>query len=150
DGDVRIIFLSGHGIMDSDEYFFGAYGYNQQQPPEITSVSWVEIFRRLKDAPGKTLLIVDTCHAAGVLKTKGLIDQQDVTDMLKKLARNTRGLVTFAASTSKETVSDDSAFFKALLRGLSGAAAPGQKFVDVADLAAFVVKEVSTATNNTQ
>src|SRR5262249_33286969 len=136
------------------DYYFGAYGYSPQQAVDNTSVSWFEIFRRFTDAAGKTLLIVDTCHAGGVLNgnnTKGLIDSQDLNDMLKTLAWNpARGFVTLAASTIQEIVSDDSVFFRALFKGLSQGVTPNKKLVDVLDLVTYVSKEVSDATKNQQ
>jgi len=155
DGDIRVLFLSGHGLIDRRDYYFGGYGYNPQQSVDLTSISWRDIFRRFDEAVGKTLLIVDTCHAGGIVSgpRRGLIASQDITDMLKILAKNpTRGFVTLAASTSEEKVPDESVFFKSLLSGLSGKAISnsGKKYVDVADLATFVSKEVSDLTKNQQ
>jgi WD40 repeat protein len=150
--DVRILFLSGHGVIDAGEYFFAAHGYNPREATEVANLSWNDILRRITDAPGKTLLIVDTCHAGAILsgKVKGLIADQNLTDMLNKFARNTRSFVSIASSTRQETVSDDSVFFKALIKGLSGEAAPDRKVVDVADLGSYLVEQVSKGTNNTQ
>jgi uncharacterized caspase-like protein len=152
--DIRILFLSGHGLIDKGEYFFGGYGYNEQQVLANTSVSWVEIFRPFRDVPGKTLVIIDTCHAGGAVqrKTKELVDPQEITNMLKRLDVDTNpGLVTIAAATSQETVDDDSIFFKALLKGLNGAAAaPNDSLIDVVKLGSFLTSQVQQDTKNRQ
>jgi Caspase domain len=151
DGDVRILFLSGHGIIDRRrDYYFAGYGYNSLETVDHTSISWYDIFRRLNGAAGNTWLIVDTCHAGGVAGTKGLTDHEDLTEMLKRYGENSRRFVTLAASTSRETVPDDSVFFKALIKGLSEGQHPNKRYVDLADLADFVSKEVSEATKHQQ
>jgi hypothetical protein len=150
-GDTRILFLSGHGVIDRrGDYYFAGYGYKSLEPVDTTSVMWYDIFRRLNKAAGNTWLIVDTCHAGGVRGTKGLTDRDDLTEMVKKYGETSGRFVTLAASTSRETVPDESVFFKALLKGLSDGPPTDKKYVDLADLESFVSKEVAEATNNRQ
>ena len=93
--DTRILYLSGHGGMHDEGYHFWGFQHDSSGNPK-GDVSWALITNRLSAAPGKNVLIVDTCRAGGV--TGGL----DFNQVLKRSGEDTPALLVFAASTATE------------------------------------------------
>ena len=122
-GDLILLFLSGHGGISRDNYYFYTYNHDPQSNPEKDDIRWNILMDGLTRVSGtKPILFVDTCRAGAA--TGGA---QGLTQALKELRNNHPGAVFFAASSSDEnSVEIDSlqhgAFTYFLLEGLQGEA----------------------------
>jgi WD40 repeat protein len=91
--DTRVLYLSGHGAMTEEGYHF--WGFQHDTNGNLRGdVSWALITNRLSAAPGKNVLVVDTCRAGGVA---GGVDFNQVLKRTGEAA-----LLVFAASTATE------------------------------------------------
>jgi len=126
--DVIVLFLAAHALNDEDGEFtllpadtaFDDEGELRQSK----IVRWTELTKIL-EFPGKKIMLLDTCHSAGVSgkKSRG-VDNADLVTAMQKF-----GPVIFTSSQQKELSLESlewghGAFTKALLEGLEGAAFP--------------------------
>jgi len=124
--DIRILFLSGHGGLLGENYYFFSREHDLHGDPEADDVSWNVIMDRLNSARSKVVLFVDTCRAAAVTGEKRRNDKT-FSQIIKDLQNQYYGVVTFAASTDQEESAErkewgHGAFTLALLEGLQGKA----------------------------
>lgn len=121
--DVRILFLSGHGGLDTKQRF---YFYLQDQElakhPETKSIGWDRYLESLTAGLPQKILMIDACHAGAVNPGRS---RADLTRLVKETQNN--DIVIFAASRDTEESKEDDAwkhgaFTHALLEGLKGAA----------------------------
>lgn len=153
--DIAMIFLSGHGVNDSNgDYYYAPYNFDMEHK-RSTGVLFYEVEKTVKDIAGKVLFFVDTCHSGGAGgKTRGL--ESDIVKIVNELADAPNGAVVFAASTGKEYALEDAkwghgAFTKALLEGLSGKAdLKGDGRVTVTSLDYFLSERVKELTGGGQ
>ncbi len=123
-GDVRMLFLSGHGQLDPrGDYYFMAQDHRDGADPETYNLSWLTLLRRLTEGDATAVLMVDTCHAAAAGHPPRVAT--DFTRVLKAINADATGLVTFAASTGTQLSVEreewgHGAFTKAVLVGLGG------------------------------
>ncbi len=103
--DYFIVYLAGHGGGDAlGNYQFIPYNYNELL--KSTGLPGRVLRKYLKDLPGKGILILDTCHAAGA--TLNIMPQG-------------KGFVTFAACLVEETSAErdgNGLFTRAFIEGL--------------------------------
>ena len=127
DGDVRILFVAGHGERwgPRNEYFFCSYEHEPGKSAESNDVRWNILLDSLTAIPGKAVLMIDTCHAAAVSGggRRG-IEPVDMDGLLAEF-KGTAGIVVFAAATGTESSieSDEwkhGAFTAAVIEGLAG------------------------------
>jgi uncharacterized caspase-like protein len=159
-GDVRILFLSGHGTLDGHRNF---YFLSQDQAaaadPEFDSIRWSVFLDSLTAGPVRSVLMVDACHAAAA--ARGPVQTRvDLTEVVKTLGSVYPGLVTFTASSGSELSEErdewqHGAFTAALLEGLAGKAdgmVGGQKDgqVDTLELGNWLSRRVSELTGDHQ
>lgn len=157
--DIRILFLSGHGVLDNrDNFFFLPYDHEPGDEPNVTGLSRSALLDRLSDLPGKVILMVDACRAGAVAaeKRKGTVD---FTRVIKALNSQYGGLVTFAASTGKEVSVEreewgHGAFTQALIEGLSGKAdgfgGKTDGVVYIHELGSWIIERVKALTEGRQ
>jgi uncharacterized caspase-like protein len=158
-GDVRILFVSGHGDRGGarNEYYFCSYQHNPDEPIlEKYDVRWNIILDSLTAIPGKAVLMVDTCLAAAVsgdARAKGLraVNFDNVLADLKGIS----GVVVFAASTGQESSFErpdwgHGAFTKAVLDALSGGMSGKDGIIRTSELDTWVKERVSMMTDNQQ
>ena len=153
--DIAMIFLSGHGVNDSNgDYYYAPYNFDMDHK-RSTGVLFYEVEKTVKDIAGKVLFFVDTCHSGGAGgKTRGI--ESDIVKIVNELADAPNGAVVFAASTGKEYALEDAkwghgAFTKALLEGLSGKAdLKGDGRVTVTSLDYFLSERVKELTSGGQ
>ena len=158
--DIRLVFLSGHGGLDNqNNYYFFSSDHDPKEDLEVYDVRWSVVLDALTAVPGKAILMVDTCHAAGASggrKKKGSVNFDEV---LKEIKSQYAGLVTFAASTGNEVSVEDAlwkqgAFTKAVIEGLKGQAdGYGGKrdgMVETKELGAWVIDQVKELTKGDQ
>src|ERR1022692_1611543 len=154
-GDLRVLFLSGHGGLEGDSYYFYSRQHDPEGDPEDNDISWTILMKRLTDAKSKVALFVDTCHAAAVTgpQKRG---EKTISQIIKDMKNDYYGVVTFAAATGEESSVErpewgHGAFTEALLEGLQGKAARNEDgVVETAELGAWIARRVRELTNGDQ
>lgn len=148
--NVHVLYLAGHGGMDKYENYYFYSHLHAPGPdidPENNDVQWRVIMDRLINAPGKSVIFIDTCHAGG---TKSDTDLQAVRN---KYMQEFTGVFTFMASDANGVSVENpewqhGVFTKTVLDGLSGAAdapvgeEPKDGKVDVDELGRYVKRQV--------
>ncbi len=159
-GDVRLLFLSGHGDVDSrGDYYFLAQDHVPGEDPEAYDVSWLTLLSRLTEGDATAILMVDTCHAAAAGRRRKEATN-DFTWVINGITANVTGLVSFTASTGWEVSVERAswqhgAFTQALLVGLrdglaDGHGGPQDGVVEAKELGAWIVDWVSGETKGAQ
>lgn len=156
--DYTVVFVAGHGTNDDlDQYFFAPYDIDADDV-DSTGVQWLSFSQTLAQLPGKVILMLDTCHSAGV---EGKINKKDGYGrflVATSLARfnNESPVITFA-SCGKGELSEESdawnngAFTKALVEGLSGKAdADHNGIVTITELSKYLDTRVAELTKDAQ
>lgn len=128
-GDLVVIFLSGHGGLYEDDYYFYTYQHNKDADYERYDVSWRLLIRGLKAITNaNVILFLDTCHAGAVTgKAKG---DDAFEKALRDLQQNNPGKMIFVSSRGNELSYEldgkegrtHGAFTYALIQGLLGKA----------------------------
>jgi WD40 repeat protein len=159
-GDVRILFLSGHGTLDARrDFYFLSQDQAAATDPELDSIRWSRFLDSLTAGSVRAVLMVDACHAAAAAKGPARA-RVDLTEVVKRHSSVYPGLVTFTASSGSELSEerDDlrhGVFTAALLEGLAGKAdgmVGGQKDgrVDTLELGNWLSRRVSELTGDHQ
>lgn len=151
--DYVIVFVSGHGNIDSlGHYFFVPHDYEPGH--DRTAVRWTLFHDTLSRLPGKRFLIVDSCRSGGA---GGLGTIVSPSDALKGLAA--QGLITYAACMAGEFSYEASGpgpvqngyFTCALIEALSGKAdSNSDGIVTLAEVDAYVANRVKALSRGLQ
>ncbi len=160
-GDVRLLFLSGHGGLDGrGDYYFFAQDHDPAEDPEINDLSWLTLLKKLTQGEATAVMMVDTCHAAAAAGQRPPRVDADFTRVLKQIHSQTTGLVTFAASTGRQESVERAAwrhgaFTQAVLEGLGegkadGHGGPRDGRVEVKELGAWLRDRVAELTGGRQ
>jgi WD40 repeat protein len=152
--DMTIIFVAGHGIQDERKnYYFLPYD-GETANLRSTGVKWFDFQETVTGLPSKVILMVDTCHSAGVTgKRRGVTD---MTNVLRDLVGTESGVVIMTASTGKEESQErpewgHGAFTKALIDGLDGNADFNKdRVIDIKELDLYVTNRVKDLTGGAQ
>ncbi len=154
--DLAIIFVSGHGVRHElwGDYYFLPY---DSDPASIidTAILWFEFERMLQALPGKTVLLMDTCHAGGVTGA-GAKSMAVNLEAIQDFATAGRGAMVMASSTGEEFSWEDpawghGAFTKAILDGLAGGADyDGNGIIYTSELDVYVTERVKELTGGAQ
>lgn len=147
DKDVRVLLISGHGIVKEDgEYYFYTSEQKGTEDPEELSIHWRIFWNKLGEKKSPTLFLVDTCRAGGVAPRNLVLE--DKLD----------GIV-FIASSNGNTPSVEfpelkhGVFTQKILEGLNGAAESTLRpdsLIDYRELAEWALEEVAKATHEGQ
>ena len=129
--DVTLLFLSGHGVAAPGGY--GFLPWDADPKDEATQVAGRELRELLARTQGKVVLMLDTCHAGGVLGEggmRGLDETVKLTRFINELTAAANGVMVFSSSTGRQLSLEspdwgNGAFTKALREGLAGRADPG-------------------------
>jgi len=156
-GDVVVLFLSGHGSLSKGNYYFWTHKHDPQVNPERYDVKWSTLIDGLTAVPGtKPILFVDSCRAAAATGARRKGDE-GLTEALKDLKQNYQGVFFFAASKDNEdSIEMDSlghgAFTYSLLDGLKGNAdvPPKDQIVYINELGNWVRAQVRKLTGEKQ
>ena len=154
-GDLRVLFLSGHGGMEGDSYYFYSRQHDPAGDPDDNDISWTILMKRLTDAKSKVALFVDTCHAAAVTGPQKKGDKT-LSQIIKEMKNEYYGVITFAAATGEEDSVErpewgHGAFTKALLEGLQGKAARNEAgIVETDELGTWIRQRVQELTGGDQ
>ncbi|HEY3341001.1 MAG TPA: caspase family protein, partial [Anaerolineae bacterium] len=60
--DVFLVYMSGHGLIRSGEFYFWNYDYDDTNPPE-TGVSFMELGDRISSVPAELIVMTDACQS---------------------------------------------------------------------------------------
>jgi len=138
-----ILFLAGHGANntvkdDKDEwnYFFLPQDVETERLRD-TAIPWTELQKALENAPGRRILLVDTCYSGNVLNLRLVNDTAHSRIMLisaadeNTMSRELPGL-------------NHGVFTSALLQGLQGEADTGgnDKLVKVHELTSYLLNKM--------
>jgi len=153
-GDIAIVYVSGHGMNTSMGYHFLTYDANPDSL-EATGASW-QTFDAIYDLPAHVFLWVDTCRAGNIVGNTDWKDraQEARPDIFLRDANN-RGVIVFASSSGSDVSQEDkrwehSAFAKALLDGLNGEAADKKGRIPFDMLRRHVLESVEEMTDGLQ
>ena len=162
EGDIGVVFLSGHGKNDlQGDYFFLPYDVDDVEL-FATAVSKDSLRKTFDHTVGKVVVFLDTCHAGGVqmASTKGAAP--DINGLVNELARAGRGVVVFASSTGTQLSIelDDpyrhGAFSQALIEALDGGTKSesadynNDGAISTDELAVYIRNRVKALTRNDQ
>ena len=162
DKDVALVFMAGHGFVDTDQVFY--YLPADADPDDLaaTAIASSDIQRAVKDIPGKVVMMIDACQSADGLiertkKARGLsMARVDVTGLVNELSAAENGIVMFASSTGSQVSYEDAkwgngAFTEALLDALGGAGDLNKDgAIGIAELNFFLSEGVKKLTGKKQ
>ena len=148
--DYVAIFVSGHGFVEKDRYFFAPASTNLAKLTE-TAIPWSEVVENIRKLPCRVLLAIDTCHSGGVAV-------EALRDPYNSLLRQSKeaGLITLSACMPGELSWEDAkwghgAFTFALLDALSGKApTEDDGTLSLIQVAAYVNRQVTKLTDKKQ
>ncbi|MBU2938529.1 caspase family protein [Lacinutrix sp. C3R15] len=157
-----IIYYSGHGGIFKDEingnikdnYYLLTNGYDAKNRQEtmILGYEFSELIDKIKSK--KLLVMLDCCHAAGMLGTKPLMksisQDQEITnsniELLKMLNTGEGRVFVTSCDDDEQSVilpeSKNSLFTEVVLEALSGKASNGEEYVRVIELLYYVLTQV--------
>jgi WD40 repeat protein len=158
--DYRVLFLSGHGSVDRQEnYYFFSHEHDPKEDWELYSIKWSTVLEKLTAAPGKAILMVDTCRAGAVVGTGKTRSATNFDEILKQTQSDYRGLVVFSAATGRQVSVErpdwgQGAFTKALLEGLRGKAdgygGRTDGLIETKELGSWIIDRVKELTDGEQ
>jgi hypothetical protein len=126
--DVAMVFLAGHGVNDQNNFYF-FYPYNIDPDRTMrTGLPFSDIKNAVSAIAGKALFFVDSCHSGNAIGQAARRGASDINAVINELSSAENGVVVFSASTGSESAYElpewnNGAFTKAVVEGLSGAAA---------------------------
>jgi hypothetical protein len=127
--DVAILFLAGHGIDDPSNGVYYFLPHDADHSAVMRSmISQQSLQTVLRSIAGKTLLFLDTCHAANVMNGAQGRAVSNISHLINELAEVDNGLVVYAAASGRQLSQEsrrwnNGVFTKAVVEGLSGRAA---------------------------
>jgi hypothetical protein len=155
--DTRVLFLSGHGAVDSDKNYFFFSNEHDQNDYDVGDVPWDLIIRKLTTT-GKAILFVDSCHAGAVTGNRVKDNTKTLAQIIKETSTDQPGLVTFASSEGTEDSQEldapfkHGAFTQALIEGLNDRKADLNEdgVIETQELGAWIVQRVRELTGGKQ
>jgi uncharacterized caspase-like protein len=173
DVDVAVVCVSGHGDRDAlGSYFFIPHDY-ETGALEETAVRWSEFQDTLSRLPCRVLLVMDTCHAAGVTgRERSAVarsnEQQAWSDFIAEVTRVKSGLYVISAALPHQQAFEHDrwghgALAMSIIEGLTSqrlydgrqetplpADANGNGIIELNELRTYVVRRVKELTGGVQ
>ena len=152
--DVVVIFIAGHGINDNKgNYYFVTYDTNIDKLRR-TGLKWSEIEDTISSLPGKTILLVDTCHSGNIL---GSSQRRDLTGAIQSITNSGSGAVIMTATTGRGYSYEDpkwhhGAFTLSFIDGLGKLKADynGDGVVTIKEIDLYITNRVKQLTKGAQ
>ncbi|MBV8820384.1 MAG: caspase family protein, partial [Acidobacteriaceae bacterium] len=148
-GDTFVLYLAGHGLAESGEYYFIPWEaeYTNQKNLLAKSVNREQIQELLKQVPtNKSVLILDTCGAGAILQGRTTLSEKAAIERVAVMS----GRAVLAASNSNQMAMDGyqnhGVFTYALLEGLQRADATADGEILITRLAEYVQSRVPVLT----
>lgn len=147
-GDVIMLFFSGHGAKEGDDTYFLSVNTDSNDLFS-TAVNFDDIkraTRRLKDKKCRILVFMDACHSGALYGQKSIAENYSLSEP---------GIIGFYSSTESQKSNEsekweNGIFTKALLEGLKGKAADESGAITLDNLERYIRDTVRKATNGTQ
>lgn len=151
--DIAMLFVSGHGVRDSNQNYYLATHNLEIDRLRATAVPHSDIKLLMESMPCKTLLFADTCHAGAITGAKSA----NVDDPWRDLVAEEVGAIVFASSGPRELSIEDprwehGAFTKAILDAISDVKtdATGDGFLSLLELDLQISERVKMLTEGRQ
>ena len=147
-GDVVMLYFSGHGIKDGEEAFYMTYDSSAEDC--FTGVNFSDIRTQVRKLTEEkkchVLLFIDACHSGAMYGMKG-------TTM--ELTMKVPGLIGFYSSTSGQQSAEldklqNGAFTHAIIQAFEGGAKNENGEITIMNLENYVRTKVKENTNNRQ
>lgn len=148
--DVAMIFLAGHGVNDRNGIYYFLPLNGNKEKLKSTGVSSSEFINTITQMGGKVIFFVDTCHSGNIMGPRR--DMEGIDAFVNELSSAENGIIVFASSTGGQyshEVDENGAFTKALLEGINGKAAKGNK-ITVKSLDDYIGERVKNLTAGEQ
>jgi WD40 repeat protein len=116
-GDLVVVFFAGHGIKQQDDYYLLTHEADPSESLKGKSLSGADLRQVLKDIECPVLLMMDSCHSAGGVKSF----RPATDDLTRSLTDETAGVTVLAAAMAHEvatSTSENGHFTAAFLRAL--------------------------------
>ena len=160
--DLAIVFLSGHGFLDSKQKFWFLTREADIARLRNTAISNDDLLDLIASIPGKKILFIDACHSGAAMTVGYKATPAEATPDMNKVVNDFStagsGVVVFAASTGTELAKEfdkwdrHGAFAKALIEAIGEGKASmdpsGRITTDMLDL--YVEDHVKTMTDGQQ
>ena len=147
-GDVVMVYFSGHGVPDGDQFFYMTHDASAQEC--YNGVDFQAIRSPLKalteEKKCHVILFMDTCYSGAMFGMKS---------NTKEFSMTVPGLVGFYSSTSGQQSAEidklqNGAFTHAILAGLKGAAKNSEGEITINELETFIKRKVAEDTMGKQ
>lgn len=147
-GDVVMVYFSGHGVPDGDQFFYMTHDASAQEC--YNGVDFQAIRSPLKalteEKKCHVILFMDTCYSGAMFGMKS---------NTKEFSMTVPGLVGFYSSTSGQQSAEidklqNGAFTHAILAGLKGAAKNSEGEITINELETFIKRKVAEDTKGKQ
>ena len=160
--DLAVVFLSGHGFLDSKQKFWFLTREADIARLRNTAISNDDLLDLIASIPGKKILFIDACHSGAAMTVGYKATPAEATPDMNKVVNDFStagsGVVVFAASTGTELAKESDkwdrhgAFAKALIEAIGEGKASmdpsGRITTDMLDL--YVEDHVKTMTDGQQ
>lgn len=147
-GDVVMVYFSGHGVPEGDQFFYMTHDASAQEC--YNGVDFQAIRSPLKalteEKKCHVILFMDTCYSGAMFGMKS---------NTKEFSMTVPGLVGFYSSTSGQQSAEidklqNGAFTHAILAGLKGAAKNSEGEITINELETFIKRKVAEDTKGKQ
>lgn len=147
-GDVVMLYFSGHGINQDKERYFMTYNSSAEEYYNALDFNFIRdrMTTMSEDKKCRVIIFMDACHSGAMLGTKGAV--KDITFAAP-------GIIGFYSSTASEQSAEtdkmqNGVFTRVLLDGLKGGAKNKDGQVTIHQLDAYVKQHVAEETNGKQ
>lgn len=147
-GDVVMLYFSGHGINQDRERYFMTYNSSAEEYYNALDFNFIRerMTTMSEDKKCRVIIFMDACHSGAMLGTKGTV--KDITFAAP-------GIIGFYSSTASEQSAEtdkmqNGVFTRVLLDGLKGGAKNKEGQVTIHQLDAYVKQHVAEETKGKQ
>jgi uncharacterized caspase-like protein len=150
EGDFAVVFLSGHGVADTDKTYYYLPVDFVKDDYLTGAVSFDDITKIVSGIKARTVLFIDTCRSGGLNEAR-LSAIADINSIAGGMSDASNGLVVFTAATGQQSALEspawgNGAFTKAIIEGLSGAAVDRNGQIRISGLDGYVSRRVGDLT----
>jgi uncharacterized caspase-like protein len=123
--DLAILFLAGHGVAEDVEYYFLTVDADPDAP-SIRGLPGTELRTQLRQIPGRTVALLDTCYAGALVQGQRTRDLPlDISKLVSELSAPETGVAVYSATTNRQRAAElealhNGVFTRALLDVLTG------------------------------
>lgn len=154
--DVGVVFFAGHGERDADGSLYFLPSDVNPESLVSTAVDATAVKKTVNSMPGKVLLILDSCHAGGIINGK-LRNPQNLNDeLVRDLSAEESGVIVMCSTTGSGSAQESHShkhgiFTVAILEGIAGKADSSKDgIVNTSELDSHVTNRVKELSRGTQ